>query len=63
MTKEESHDYLANVCGSLSWRSAALAGKKTRPLRAPHKSLQRLTVAMQVKDTDSYEVLKKSQWN
>ena len=37
----------------LSWRFAALAGKKARPHRAPHKSLQRLTVAMQVKDTDS----------
>jgi hypothetical protein len=31
----------------------ALSEKKACPDRAPHKSLQRLTVAMQVKDTDS----------
>ena len=31
----------------------ALSGKKACPHRASDKSLQRLTVAMQVKDTDS----------
>jgi hypothetical protein len=31
----------------------ALARKKACPDRAPHKSPQRLTVAMQVKDIDS----------